>query len=151
MEATAVWSEDELYNDINDHYRYMPSWFQNSSKTIDDESSHMYGSFILFQYIDEHLGGPQTIKKIWEESRSRANSVNDVSFTSIDAALSESGSSFISALNSMRIANRIMSNHPNAEPYTYAEAQQYPVTSPYEISSLIFNNNSPITLSLIHI
>ena len=145
MEATAVWSEDELYNDINDHYRYMPSWFQNSSKTIDDESSHMYGSFILFQYIDEHLGGPQTIKKIWEESRSRANSVNDVSFTSIDAALSESGSSFISALNSMRIANRIMSNHPNAEPYTYAEAQQYPVTSPYEISSLIFNNNSPIT------
>ena len=71
--------------------------------------------------------------------------MNDVSFTSIDAALSESGSSFISALNSMRIANRIMSNHQNAEPYTYAEAQQYPVTSPYEISSLIFNNNSPIT------
>ena len=105
----------------------------------------MYGSFILFQYIDEHLGGPMTIKKIWEESRARANPVNDVSFTSIDAALSESGSSFISALNSMRIANRIMSDHPNAEPYTYSEAQQYPVTSPYEISSLIFNNNSPVS------
>ena len=141
MEATAVWSEDEIYDNINDHYRYMPSWFQNSSKTIDDESNHMYGSFILFQYIDEHLGGPDVIRTIWEESRSRANSVSDISFISIDAALSSIGSSFNSALNSMRIANRIMSDHPNADPYTYKEADDYPVTGPYEIASLIFNDN----------
>ena len=108
MEATAVWSEDEIYNEINDHYRYMPSWFQNSAKPIDDESSHMYGSFIFFQYIDEHLGGHETIKNIWERSRSNANSVNDVSFTSINEALESVGSSFSGALNNMRIANRIM-------------------------------------------
>ena len=144
MEATAVWSEDEIYDNINDHYRYMPSWFQNSSKAIDDESSHMYGSFILFQYIDEHLGGHNIIRSIWEESRSRANSVNDISFISIDAALSSVGSSFNSALNSMRIANRIMTEHPNAKPYTYKEANDYPVTGPYEIASLIFNNDSVI-------
>ena len=141
MEATAVWSEDEIYNDINDHYRYMTSWFQNSSKPIDEESTHMYGSFILFQYIDEHLGGPETIRSIWEESRTRANSVNDISFISIDAALSDNGSSFNSALNNMRIANRIMSNHPNAEPYTYKEADYYPVVGPYEIANLAFNND----------
>ena len=144
MEATAVWSEDEIYDNINDHYRYMPSWFQNSSKTIDDESNHMYGSFILFQYLDEHLGGPDIIKTIWEESRSRANSVSDISFISIDAALSSLGSSFNSALNSMRIANKIMSNHPNAEPYTYKEADDYPITGPYEIASLVFNDE-PVT------
>jgi hypothetical protein len=139
-----VWSEDEIYDNINDHYRYMPSWFQNSSKTIDDESNHMYGSFILFQYLDEHLGGPDIIKTIWEESRSRANSVSDISFISIDAALSSIGSSFNSALNSMRIANKIMSNHPNAEPYTYKEADDYPITGPYEIASLVFNDE-PVT------
>ena len=145
MEATAVWSEDEIYDNINDHYRYMPSWFQNSWKPIDYEpENHMYGSFILFQYIDEHLGGPDIIKTIWEESRSRANSVNDISFISIDAALSNIGSSFNSALNSMRIANRIMSDHPNAEPYTYKEADDYPVTVPYEIANLVFNDN-PVT------
>ncbi len=144
MEATAVWSEDEIYDNINDHYRYMPSWFQNSSKTIDDESNHMYGSFILFQYLDEHLGGPDIIKTIWEESRSRANSVSDISFISIDAALSSIGSSFNSALNSMRIANKIMSNHPNTEPYTYKEADDYPITGPYEIASLVFNDE-PVT------
>ncbi|SUZ48111.1 uncharacterized protein METZ01_LOCUS965 [marine metagenome] len=144
MEATAVWSEDEIYNNINDHYRYMTTWFQNSSRNIDDESNHMYGSFILFQYIDEHLGGPDMIKAIWEESRSRANSINDISFVSIDAALSSFGSNVNTALNSMRIANRIMSSHPNAEPYTYQEAENYPVTAPYEITSLSFNNNNPI-------
>ena len=47
MEATAVWSEDELYNNVNDHYRYIPSWFSNTNKPINDESSHMYGSFIF--------------------------------------------------------------------------------------------------------
>ena len=145
MEATAVWSEDQLYNNINDHYRYMPAWFQNSSRNIDDESNHMYGSFIFFQYIDEHLGGPEMIKTIWEESRSRANSVNDISFVSIDASLATVGSSFNSALNSMRIANRIMSSHPNAQPYTYQEAEDYPVTAPSEITSFVFNNGSTIT------
>ena len=125
MEATAVWSEDEIYNEINDHYRYMPSWFQNSAKPIDDESSHMYGSFIFFQYIDEHLGGYETIKNIWERSRSNANSVNDVSFTSINEALESVGSSFPIALNNMRIANRIMSSHQNADPFTYIEAESY--------------------------
>ena len=141
MEATAVWSEDQLYNEINDHYRYMPTWFENSSRNIDDESNHMYGSFIFFQFIDEHLGGPEIIRTIWEESRSRANSVNDISFISIDAALTSIGSSFSSALNNMRIANRIMSSHPNAEPYTYQEAESYPVTAPNEITSFVFNNN----------
>ena len=140
MEATAVWSEDEIYNEINDHYRYMPSWFQNSAKPIDDESSHMYGSFIFFQYIDEHLGGYETIKNIWERSRSNANSVNDVSFTSINEALESVGSSFSGALNNMRIANRIMSSHQNADPFTYIEAESYPVTGPLEIAQLYFED-----------
>ena len=66
MEATAVWSEDELYDGINDLYRYLPSWFSNSEKSLNEESSHMYGSFIFFQYIDEHLGGEMMIKSCWK-------------------------------------------------------------------------------------
>ena len=29
MEATAVWSEDQLFDNINDLYRYLGSWFSN--------------------------------------------------------------------------------------------------------------------------
>lgn len=123
MEATAVWSEDELYNNVNDHYRYIPSWFSNTNKPINDESSHMYGSFIFFQYIDEHLGGPGTIKSCWEKSFEMASPFQDNSIKSIDAALKDFGSSFNDAYLKMRIANKIM--NPNSGIYSYEEADGY--------------------------
>ena len=62
MEATAVWSEDELFDSINDHYRYIASWFSKPNTSIILSNQwHEYGSFIFFQYIDEHLGGKETI------------------------------------------------------------------------------------------
>ena len=108
MEATAVWSEDELFDGINDLYRYLPSWFSNPNKPIDDESNHMYGTFIFFQYIDEHLGGAETIRSCWENSNILANPVKDISFQAIDEALSSFNSSFEDALTRMRIANKIL-------------------------------------------
>ena len=144
MEAAAVWSEDELYNDINDLYRYMPSWFQNPDRAIDDESTHMYGSFILYQYIDEHLGGPDMIRSIWELSRSLAHPIQDISFRTIDSALVAVNSSFKDAVNRMRIANRILSSHPNAEPYSYAEAEFYPVSPPPLKDIFSFEKGQPM-------
>ena len=123
MEATAVWSEDELYNDINDLYRYMPSWFANNHKSINDESNHMYGSFIYFQYIDEHLGGPETIRLCWEKSHEMASPIQDNSIDAVDAALYDNGSSFEQAYLRMRIANKIMNS--NAGIYSYQEADGY--------------------------
>ena len=41
MEATAVWSEDELYNGINDLYRYMAAWFSNPDRPINDQSYNL--------------------------------------------------------------------------------------------------------------
>ena len=144
MEAAAVWSEDELYDDINDLYRYMPSWFEYPNRPIDTETTHMYGSFILYQYIDEHLGGPDMVRAIWEGSRSMASPVHNISFRSMDSALVSVGSSFKDALNRMRIANRILSSHPNAEPYTYAEAEHYPVSAPPVRDILLFERGQPL-------
>ena len=146
MESTAVWSEDELYNGINDHYRYMPSWFSNPDKAIDDESSHMYGSFIFFQYIDEHLGGPGTIKACWDKSHELSNQVNDISFEAIDAALMSYNSSFEDALNRMRIANKILSDNINADPYTYNESEGYKtvINGPYQEYLIYENENTKI-------
>jgi len=132
LEATAVWSEDELYDDINDLYRYMPTWFSNPDKPIYESSNHMYGSFIFFQYIDEHLGGSNTIRECWERSRDFADPGQDVTYDAIDSALDPHGSSFEDAYNRMRIANRILSNDLDADPYTYEEAEGYrTVISPW--------------------
>jgi len=149
MEATAVWSEDELYNDINDLYRYMPSWFLNPDKAIDTESSHMYGTFIFFQYIDEHIGGPETIRHCWENSREKA-SVNDISFLAINEALESQDSNFEEAFTRMRIANKILSSHENAGIYAYEEAEGYltVVSSPAIKKYLMFEKGDIDTESI---
>lgn len=139
MEATAVWSEDELFDQVNDLYRYMPSWFSNSGKPLDTEDTHMYGSFIFFQYIDEHLGGRETINQCWERSRYNANTTSDISFQSIDEALISKNSSFVDAFNRMRIANRILSSSLNAGIYRYEEADEYPVEQPGVKEHIIYN------------
>ena len=136
MEATAVWSEDELYNNVNDHYRYISSWFSNINKSIDDESSHMYGSFIFFQYIDEHLGGPNSIKLCWEKSHEMASPIQDNSIKSINAALNDLGSSFEETYLRMRIANKIMNT--NAGIYSYEEANGYLSAGGYPLEKDIF-------------
>ena len=123
MEATAVWSEDELYDNVNDHYRYISSWFSNTDKPLNQEGNHMYGSFIFFQYIDEHFGGPNTIKLCWDKSIEFASPIQDNSIKSINAALNDLGSSFDEVYQKMRIANKIMNS--NAGIYSYEEADGY--------------------------
>ena len=142
MEASAVWSEDQLYNNINDLYRYLKSWFSNSSLSIDNESNHMYGSFILFQYIDEHFGGPETIKKFWDYSKEYSSASKDISFQSLDSALDNEGISFEETYHKMTIANKILSKsvHP---PYSYEEADGYKsITSgPNDKNTITFKKN----------
>ena len=126
MEASATWSEDELYDNINDFYRYIPDFFEQPDIAIDTENcKRMYGTCIFFQYIDEHLGGRETIRKSWDYSRDYASPVNDISFLAIDAALQENNFSFEIAYNQMRIANQILSSSENAGVYSYEEADGY--------------------------
>ena len=125
MEASATWSEDELYDNINDFYRYIPNFFSNPNHAIGTEGTFMYGTCIFFQYIDEHLGGRETIRKSWDYSRDYASPVNDISFLAIDAALQENNFSFEIAYNQMRIANQILSSSENAGVYSYEEADGY--------------------------
>jgi len=124
MEASAVWSEDQLYNGINDLYRYINSWFQNTHLSIDNEGNHMYGSFIFFQYLDEHFGETETIKKIWDYSKENASSSKDISFQCIDYALESKQIKFEEAYHKMAIANKVLSNLIHS-PYSYIEAEGY--------------------------
>ena len=150
MEATAVWSEDKLYDGINDLYRYMPSWFSNPQMSINDGSSHMYGSFIFFQYIDEHLGGANTIKACWDYSNKLATPNQDMSIISVDNALKDQNSSFNEAHIRMRIANLIMTNDLSSSPYTFEEADGYKsVLDEIPFQSIIFEQNNIQTISKI--
>jgi hypothetical protein len=143
MESTAVWAEDQIYDEINDCYRYMNSWFNSPHKSLND-ASNWYGSFIFFQYISEHLGGAETIHEMWNLAKSYGiqSSPNDIA--TINDALLLQNSSFESALVSMSIANRLMTSNPSAGIYTYEEANDYPINSVPNSGTYLFSGEMVI-------
>jgi len=143
MEATAVWSEDELYDEINDLYRYIPSWFSNPQKSLSEESNHMYGSFIFFQYIDEHLGGRNTIKRCWENSKELRNDQFNNPIIAIDNALKVENSSIEEAHSRMRVSNIIMTDNSNLDHYNYEEANNYnELIGDQSLETIVFEKGS---------
>lgn len=141
MEATAVWMEEEIYDDVNDCYQYMIPWFEKPHLRLNPPDSHIpnirwAGSFIFFKYIDEHLGGAGIIKKIWEQSRIYDSNDGDYSIRSVDLALKSVNHTFKKALNNMAIANRILSSDNSARQYAYEEALGYLEYSYYDTLSI---------------
>ena len=142
LESTAVWMEEEIYDDINDCYQYMYSWFNEPQKSLDHVGgTHWYGSWIFFEYIDEHLGGSDMIANIFDVGVNTDSQNGDYSHEAIDDALLNIGSSFQEALNGMCIANIVMSSNPGnyAEIYSYEEAEDFPVYEPDIFSTISFS------------
>jgi len=126
MEATAVWMEEEHYDDVNDCYQYMIPWFEKPHISLTSWTGlHPYGSFIFFKYIDEHLGGPDIIKWTWEQSRNFNSNDDNYSIQSIDLALKSVNHSFKKTINNMAIANCILSSESSAGQFAYEEASDY--------------------------
>jgi len=135
LEASAIWMEEEIYDEINDCYQYMKDWFKYPHKSLDESGFHWYGSFIFFEYIEQHMGGSDTIRKIMEASVQSNSKEKDGSHLAINQALKLDNHSFQKALNGMSVANQIMSSFESKN-YSYEEAESYPVDGP-SISDII--------------
>ncbi len=149
LEATATWIEEIVYDDINDCYQYMPNWFSSPQTSLDATGSHWYGSYIFFKYIEEHLGGPETIRLIFDKGVETNSENGDYSHQAISDGLEPVSSSFQDALNKMVIANRVMSSNPgiNAEMYSYEEAEAYPLDGPNTYTTVNFSAGDTVTVS----
>ncbi len=151
LEATAVWMEEVIYDDINDCYQYMPDWFNEPQRSLDSNGSHWYGSFIFFQYIEEHLGGKDVMKNIFDLSVTKDSNKGNYSHWAIHQALEISGATFTDALNQMAVANQIMSSFPSAGRYSYEEAFSYPVQHPRRMAVENFQTGNKDTLSSVRL
>ncbi len=70
-EGTATWMEDQVYDDVNDNYQYVQALLNEPDVCLtrgfmSDWDAHPYGTWVFFQYLSEHVGGPDTIRRIWE-------------------------------------------------------------------------------------
>lgn len=144
LEATATWMEDEAYDDINDNYQYLKEWFEEPELALDyDSGPHWYGSWIFFRYLSEHLGGRATVRKILETGiKHKSGPDNDLSILTLDETLRRLGSSFREALNSMVIANQVLSSDFGVGDFSYEEADDYRnfgIESTYRESITLFD------------
>lgn len=68
MEMSAVWMEEEIYDNINDYYSYLPFFYNNPRLSIQQFNSatdlHPYGSVVFPIFLSEKFGR-DIIKDIW--------------------------------------------------------------------------------------
>jgi hypothetical protein len=146
FEATSVQMEEMIYDDVNDCYQYMSSWFNNPHQALNlDSDDRWYGSFIFFEYVNSHLS-VDAIKAFWEQSITHDSYYGEYSIQTLDEAFSDLGSSFEDMLNGMSIANRILSSSSAASPWDYEEADSYAVT-PSTFSTVSFTAGGNETVS----
>jgi hypothetical protein len=130
MEASAVEMEEYIYDEINDCYQYMSSWFSQPHKSLNlDSDSRWYGSFIYFQYVAEHVS-EDIMKSFWQQSITHDSYYGNYSIQTLDEALGQSFHTFSQVLNNMSIANRIMSSSNAAGIFSYDEGEAYTVSGP---------------------
>jgi hypothetical protein len=76
FEATAVWMEDKVYDDVNDYISYVNSWTQlsqvpitrfNSNDSTDPLNIKVYGDAVWNRFLDAHYG-QDVIRGAWEQS-----------------------------------------------------------------------------------
>ena len=69
-EATSTWMEDELYDGVNQLYSYIPTWFSQSTLSLDISESTTtgggYGRWIFNRYLAEKHT-PAMIRSAWEK------------------------------------------------------------------------------------
>ncbi len=94
-EASATWMEDEVFNNVNETVRALPSEFKSTDSCqlteggndrIQD-AGHWYGMWIFMRYLSERYGD-EAVRRIWELA------ANQDGYAIWDTLLQEQGSNF---------------------------------------------------------
>ena len=78
-EGVATWMEDEVYDSINDNWQYLGTEQHTTNALFDrpevclnaqqnSQDTRPYSTWIFFRYISEHVGGPATVRGVWEQA-----------------------------------------------------------------------------------
>lgn len=133
-EATAAWSEDEIYPGIDDNFQYLPSIFstpdvalnlnRNFDSSLTSQSStpyydHWYGAWIFFRYLTDNTNS-DIIRQIYN------NTITYYEIPAIDNALNANYNiSFDTVYKYFLTSLDVLSSTASYAPYTYSRATAY--------------------------
>ncbi|MCQ3974443.1 MAG: hypothetical protein DPW09_13440 [Anaerolineae bacterium] len=143
-EATATWMEDEVYPEIGDARSYLADYMDAPdlcplSVGRDDQDVRWYGGWILLRYLAEQHGGPDTIRRLWE------NMAATEGLTALEATLTEQRTTVAELLTDFSVANLTKSDCPANAPYCYRDGSDY--LRPYVEGSLHLDQGETTTFT----
>jgi len=101
MESTAVWMEDEVFDNVNDNVQYLgrspisaqrfwhPLDYYNPNPSSPD-SNFKYGSWIFFKLLSERYGR-DVLRAIWRRADARPGAPDDYSIQAVGNVLATKG------------------------------------------------------------
>jgi len=67
-EASAVWMEDVVHDDLDDYLQYLPWWFERPDRPLDSELEyHYYGDSIFLKYLSTKYGAGDNLEDLLEK------------------------------------------------------------------------------------
>jgi hypothetical protein len=150
MEGTAVWMEDELYDNINDNLQYLPDSPLaqpgiplDKGPTLTDQCCHVYGDWIFFRFLSEWFGpsagveDPTIVRQIWERADGRPGAPDDYSILAIRNVAVARGTTFRKLFAAFGWINRVSRSW-----YDEGLANHYP-RAPLSARAMTLSRSAP--------
>jgi hypothetical protein len=139
MEATAVWMEDVVFNNINDNTQYLPYGpLGKPGQSLDKPTEFgVYGAWIFFRWLTEHRPQqtgqiPNLILRMWQRADSSGGTASDhYSLQAVKWAMKKAGLPMTSAFAKFAAADR----DPRHD-YREGKANHYPKAKPTKRATL---------------
>ncbi len=123
-ESMAVYAEDEVFDDINDNYQYLPPAY---ASCLGQYAASDYSNWLFFRFAAEANGGANragggedVIQYFWQNVAAGVGAL-----TAMDNGLAAKGSSLAETYHRYAIASRFMRACPDSSPYCFEEAAGY--------------------------
>ncbi len=148
-ETTATWAEDEVFDDVNDNWFYLPYGQLGDPATtgydlagpgtpLDIYDFASYGNWIWFRYLTEKMPAetgimPDLVREVWEGLDSTGGAPERYSMQSLRSVLAGHGTSVPEQFALFSLEN-------NTPGLTYEEGVDYPYPA-YAFSPVQLSNN----------
>ncbi len=139
-EVTATWMENVVFDDVDDNYNYLSSFFNQPALPLTNESIHMYGSFIWNEFLAQNFG-PDLIRQAWQAN------ISTPATTSLNNILTGRGTSLKNEFARFTLWNYYTGGRNDGN--HYEEGSFYPPIAMHSNSGgPIISGNSPALLPL---
>ena len=131
-EMSAVWMEEEMYDDINDYYGYLRSYFNAPWKSLryfTFGTLHPYGAAVFPIFLEEKFGDSTMVRQIWEQCRDLGVGPDfPVAADNVIQSVSGGTHDFVDAFRDFSIWNIFTGSRYDKAPagYGYSEREFYP-------------------------